>query len=271
MFLTTTLVLSVSLASLSFAAETDAELLIKKAAATRPVRYAAAIKSGVRLLPTTDARTFLLWWYPAGVPKAERRPIVTLHGHASWVFDEFRLWKKYAEERRFGILAPQWWFGKDESTKGYMTPQEIYAQVRKRFAREGITRGRAILHGFSRGSTNVYSIAAMDVHSGNRFFGLIIANAGSAIPDYPPTREIDEGEYGDKPFADTRWVLYCGKLDENPDRDGCPGMERTSRWIEEKGGTIALFIKDPKGGHGGFHQNPANIRRALEAYTPPQT
>lgn len=123
-----------------------------------------------------------------------------------------------------------------------------------------------LLHGFSRGSANIYGVAALDRKTGNDFFSLVVANAGGAAEDFPFNRDIDRGRLGKSPFARTRWVLFCGGKDPHPDRDGCPGMSRTKKWIEGKGGSVALFIQDPSSGHGGFHLNKANVAKALDLF-----
>ncbi len=58
-------------------------------------------------------------------------------------------------------------------------------------------------------------------------------------------------------------MLFCGGQDPHPERDGCPAMERTGRWIESLGGRTHL-IADASQGHGGFHRVKAHVLDALE-------
>ncbi len=241
--------------------------LVLQAKAANPERYEFAVQHGANILATPDRRSFYLLWFPEENPAQMSLPIlVTLHGHASWAFDEFYLWHPYAKKRGFGILALQWWFGTGDGAQDYYSPQAMYPVIEKILWQNGMSPGVALLHGFSRGAANAYALAALDHKSGNDFFGLVIANAGGAASDFPPNAEISAGRFGPQPFSGTQWVLYCGLQDENPERDGCPAMRRTRGWIEQFGGTVALLIEDPGQGHGGFHHNPSAVDKALDLF-----
>jgi hypothetical protein len=192
--------------------------------------------------------------------------IVTLHGSSSWAFDEFFLWQSYAAERGYGILALQWWLGSGEQTSGYYTPDRMYTIIENALRGMGVQPGKSLVHGFSRGSSNIYAVTALDRHAQNDFFALTVANAGGASVDYPPNVAISSGAYGATPFAGTHWALFCGGSDPNPDQSGCPAMSRTRDWIIQYGGTVDLFIQDASAGHGGFHTTPAHVNAALDAF-----
>jgi hypothetical protein len=120
-----------------------------------------------------------------------------------------------------------------------------------------------LLHGFSRGSANLYALAAMDSRTPRPLFRHVVANAGGMAPDFPMNREIENGRFGATPFANTRWWLYCGAGDPNPDRDGCPAMRRSQKWLQDKGAKAELS-EDVGGNHGGFHLRGQNVERALD-------
>jgi len=241
--------------------------LLEQARAADPERYRFALDRGAQILPTPDGRSFYVFWAPAHWKASQRHPIlVTLHGHASWAFDELYLWYPAAAKRGFAILALQWWFGQGESSWSYYLPQEMYPVMETILRGYGVLAGTALLHGFSRGSANVYALTALDQGSGNRFFKLTIANAGGAAPDFPFNVAISNGSYGQGAFAGTHWVLFCSEQDENPKRDGCPAMRNTRQWLESFGGQVDLFLEEFKQGHGGFHQNPRNVNLALDAF-----
>jgi hypothetical protein len=128
------------------------------------------------------------------------------------------------------------------------------------------TPGRVLLHGFSRGASNVYGVAALDRSEGDRFVRFVVANSGGATPNYPTNREITAGSLGATPLSGTAWATYCGELDPNPERDGCPAMRRTGEWVSGLGGTIDLAIEDPAQGHGGFHQTPSHVEAVLDRF-----
>ena len=103
----------------------------------------------------------------------------------------------------------------------------------------------------------------MDGRMPHPLFRSIIANAGGMAADFPMNREIESGRFGSTPFASTRWWLYCGGRDPDPERDGCPAMRRSQRWLQDKGARAEL-TEDPGGEHGGFHRRGQNVERALD-------
>lgn len=238
--------------------------LLAQAQAANLERYQFAIEHGAQFVPTSDGRSFYLWWIPPGFDQAARRPvIVTLHGHASWALDGFYLWQPYAAQRGYAILALQWWFGGGETTADYYQPVQMYPLLTTALTDYHVQPGQAVLHGFSRGSTNTYALAALDrPHA--QAFGLIISNSGGAAADYPPNAEILQGRQGPQPFQGAHWVMYCGEKDPNPERDGCPAMRAARDFVTQYGATVELLIDDPAGDHGGFHRNADNVNAALD-------
>ena len=41
---------------------------------------------------------------------------------------------------------------------------------------------------------------------------------------------------------------------------------RTASWLEQRGGTVAAIIADPRGGHGALMRDPALMRQALDLF-----
>ncbi|MBI3914158.1 MAG: hypothetical protein HY327_08250 [Chloroflexi bacterium] len=240
--------------------------LLDNARVANAQRYQFAIDKGARILPTSDGRSFYLLWYPD--PKATTRPpmIATLSGHGSYAFDEFFVWFNAASQRGYGILALQWWFTTGEKLDDYYLPQNAYDIMAGVLREQNIAPGRTLLHGFSRGSANIYGVTLYDRLSHNNLFGMTIANAGKASPDFPPNTDISAGRYGGDIFAGTHWVMYCGEKDPNPERDGCIGMRDARAWVQKFGGTVDLLIEDPEGDHGGFHRNAKNVNAALDVF-----
>lgn len=240
--------------------------LFSQAKAAAPERYDFAVAKGAQFVPTSDGRSFYVTWTPKDFDSASLRPmIVTLHGHGSWALDEFYLWQPYAEQRGYGIIALQWWFGGGEAVSDYYQPGEIYDIFEKGLKEQGIEPGKALFHGFSRGSANSYAVTALD-RQGSRFFGLTISNSGGMVSNYPPNVEIINGRFGSAPLAGAHWAMYCGENDPNPTRDGCVAMQAARESVTGLGATVDLFIDDPAGGHGGFHRDPANVNRALDVF-----
>ena len=231
-----------------------------------PERYQYAVDNGAEVRYAEDGKSFFLIWYPDKTAAQKPPVIACIHGHGSYAFDEFYLWHKTAKEHGYGIVGLQWWLGGSEKTEDYLAPREIYRAFNQVFLKEKIKPGSILFHGFSRGAAVSYAVTAMDVKTQQHFFGLIVANSGGASMDYPPNRDIEDGQFGSQPFAGTRWVMYAGGRDTNPDRDGIPGMLRSAEWVKKGGGEILKVIQDPSGGHGGLHRNPANLEQVMTIF-----
>lgn len=245
------------------------EVLLNRARAANPQRYQLAIDRGAQIGVTADNRSFYLLWYPpskAGGPALNKTLIVTMHGSASYAFDEFFLWYDAALKHGHGILALQWWFPDQSPPQDYYSPAEVYSAIEPVLKQQNLRPGRVMLHGFSRGSANGYYVSLFDRLAKNNFIGINLANAGGASTDYPLYLDVTSGKYGSNPFAGMRWLTFCGGLDPNPDRDGCPAMRRTADFIRQYGGAVDLAIEDQNVGHGGFHQSAAYPDLALTAF-----
>lgn len=210
-----------------------------------------------------NGRGFFLVWSPQPAPE---RWIVSMPGRRGIVTDEFALWAPHLRGRNVGLVEVQWWLGKGDGVRDYLTPQEIYRELEQLLPSLGVKPGRVLLHGFSRGSANIYAVAALDGNAGQRYFTVFVANSGGVALDYPPTRAVENGDSGTLPYKNTLWITVCGERDPQPERDGCPGMRRAAAWLQQKGATIAMAIEDQKHGHGALHANPENAARVLDWY-----
>lgn len=221
-----------------------------------------------KAVPMQNGKGFFLVWAPEQkIPeKWPEKWIVSMPGSHGLVTDEFSLWARNLKERNVGLVEVQWWLGSGDETKDYLTPPEIYREIDMLLSSMRIQPGYAMLHGFSRGSANIYPVAALDRVRGRKFFNVFVANSGRASVNYPPTHEIEMGNFGEKPFEGTQWVTVCGFKDKNPTRDGCEGMQETGKWLRRLGATLAMVIEDPESGHGALHTNPQNIVKLLDWY-----
>jgi len=228
-----------------------------------------ALSNGATFHSSPDSSSFYLQWFPNSSTQPDTLPmIVTCHGSEGKVFDEFFLWHPYAVANSCGIIAVQWynpdstvWFNDP-----YLKDTTIYNTIESALSSLGYPSGKALFHGFSRGSARSYAINLYDVLSGNNYFCTTISNAGSAEPAYPLYHDIDLGMYGPTPFLGKHWALYCGELDPNSLLSGCLGMSNTKNWLMAKGADVDIFIQDPSGLHGGFHMNSANVDSVLAYY-----
>jgi hypothetical protein len=237
--------------------------LLDRAKELHGERYKFAVDKGAKIYQTSDKKSFYLLWFPPGADK--KTIIVSLHGSNGFAFNEFYLWYEAAKKHGYGILALQWYF-EGKPPADYYTPRESYDQIVPVLKELKIARGKAMFHGFSRGSANSYYLALFDRAEKTNYFGLILSNAGGAAEDYPLYREIAAEKYGKKPFEGLNWMTYCGEFDPNPEKSGCPAMRQSAKFIEKYGGSVKLVIEDKKGDHGGFLHSPENIERALELF-----
>jgi hypothetical protein len=212
------------------------------------------------ILPTADGRSFVVVWTPSNAPE---RWVVSLHGSRGFATDDLAIWHRHLASRGIGLIALQWWLGERDGPHAYYSPEQIHAQLDLALRRTGVRPGSALLHGFSRGSANIYAVAALDATKGGRLFSLFVANAGGVALDYPPTRAVTQGAFGPRPLAHTRWVTVCGERDPHPERDGCPAMRRTAGWLREQGAEVVAAIEDPQGDHGVLHRSPRNVGQVL--------
>lgn len=156
--------------------------------------------------------------------------------------------------------------GTGDATTSYYTPKQIYHEIDVALQRLGVKAGTVMLHGFSRGSANSYAVAALDAGKGRHYFSLAVASSGGVALDYPPTRAIMNGEYGNHPLKGTRWVTVAGARDPQPDRSGIAGMRSAAIWLKEQGAIVVDVIEDPDEGHGALQRNPKNAKRVLDLF-----
>lgn len=229
--------------------------------------FADAAKLSPDILPTSDGQSFIVVWKTT--EKEPKHWIVSLHGSKGFATDDLAIWYPHLRNRDVGLVSLQWWIGTDDTIKSYYTPLQIYREIDIAFQKLGIQPGAVMFHGFSRGSANSYAITALDAGRGKHYFSLSVASSGGVGLDYPPTRAILDGAFGDHPLRNTRWITVAGAREGNPvaqERDGIPGMRRTAAWLQKQGATVIETIEDPDKGHGALMLNPKNARHVLDLF-----
>lgn len=233
-----------------------ANALFKKA--TRSKFAQEALARDPEILATPDGSSYLAVWRPAVTPRAW---LFSIHGSNGYALDDMALWLRGWGGRPVGLVCLQWWKGTGQEDPDYHVPDWIYGAFKPVFAKVGLKPGTGILHGFSRGSTQTFSLMAMDQRQN---FGFAIAHSGGYQANYPPNRAIGDGKWGANPLDGTRWVTVAGGLEKHPERDGYPSMRRTAEWLMGQGATVELVIEDDQEGHGALHRNPQNIGKVLD-------
>jgi hypothetical protein len=225
--------------------------------------YATAAKLQPEYMPTTDGQSFLIVWRGGGA-NAPKRWLVSIHGSEGFATDDLAIWSAHLKGRDIGLVTVQWWLGRDKGRDSYYQPEQIYLEIDHALQKLGISPGTVMFHGFSRGSAISYAVAALDAGRGRRYFALNVASSGGVALDYPATRSIVNGAYGDHPLRGTHWVTAAGAKDA--ERDGIAAMRRTAEWLKEQGATVELSIEDANLGHGALVLNPKNAERLLELF-----
>ena len=214
---------------------------------------------------TSDGQSFVAVW--KGCP-SPRKWIVSLHGSRGFATEDMAVWQPYLKNRQVGLLCLQWRVGPGDGTRDYMAPETIYREIDLALQRLGVVPGNVMLQGFSRGSTQTFALAALDVFSRQRYFELIVASSGGVADDYPPTRDLLRGKFGAHPLQGTRWVTAAGALDQNPERDGLPAMRRTGDWLRAQGAVVVDAIEVAGEGHGALQRSPRAMNRLLKLFLP---
>lgn len=214
---------------------------------------------------TSDGRSFVAVWQAAPNPK---KWIVSLHGSRGFATEEMAVWQPHLKNRQLGLICLQWRLGEGDGTRDYMTPEVIYREIDLALERHAVAPGQVLLHGFSRGSTQTFALAALDVFSQRHYFDLIVASSGGVSEDYPPTRDLLRGKFGPHPLQGTRWVTAAGAADNNPERDGIPAMRRTADWLRAQGAIVVDTIEVAEEGHGALQLSSPAMNRLLKLFLP---
>ncbi|MBT9583670.1 hypothetical protein IV102_09975 [bacterium] len=213
------------------------------------------------LEPTSDGRSYVAIWQTCEWPQTW---IVSLPGSRGYAIEDLAVWQPHLRGRKVGLICLQWWLGAGDRAEDYLSPREIYREIDLTLQSLKVAAQSVVLEGFSRGSTQTFSLAALDVFAGRRYFNLIVASSGAVSENYPPTRQILDGHFGAHPLTGTRWITVAGGQDPNPDRDGIPAMRRSADWLKKQGAVVVESIEVPDSGHGALHRSSQAMGRLLQ-------
>ena len=240
---------------------TDEEIVLED---TTPIEEAAPVidypaLTNPQTVTVGSREDVILFGVPDGFAtdgSGPKKLIIALPGHGTTAKQGFAAWIPHLQSSDYGLAIVDWWNGTGETIEDYLRPEELVPLISQFLAQERFTAEDLILlEGFSRGSANTYAVVANEKKLGYSLFDGIIANAGSYQSSFPvfsnaPQPTIAEW---DRYLKGTVWVLACGGKDPNPDRDGCPAMEKTSGFLRQHGANVLATLTDPYQGHGAFH------------------
>ncbi len=209
---------------------------------------------------SADSKTYFIYGAPAGQNnKTTKKIIISLPGHGTTADDGYVAWKNHLSGD-FALAEFNWWDGGGEKTTNYYQPSDVVMQARAFLNQQGYKSGdTVILHGFSRGSANTYAVIFQDHLKGAPVFDAVISNAGKYQSDFPLASKTPTDAEITAAFKNIPWVLACGGKDDNPDRDGCPGMAETSTFLTSHGANVVGTVTDLNGGHGAFHMSSLGL------------
>ena len=250
----------------------QAQVLYDSAYAQDPILVNTALNHGAQIFPTPDSNSFYLQWFPTGATPSATPLIVSLHGSRCNAFMEFKSWHQQAQLHGCGIIAIQWYRYKPNPPFDYFPDDTLYSYISSALANISYPSGKALLHGFSRGSARSYAMIFNDIQSGNNYFCTTISNAGNLDLGYPLYNSIDTGAYGSNFFSGKHWNLFCGPPEPPFIGGACDGMNFTQTWLQNQGAIVDIYIQNPSLGHNGF-QMPSSfaykdtmLNKYLECY-----
>lgn len=229
-----------------------AQILYDSAYAQDPILVDSALAQGVQIFATPDSNSFYIQWFPTGATPNTTPLIVSLHGSDCNAFMEFRSWHQQALQHGCGIIALQWNRYNPNPPYDYFPDDTIYSYFDSALTNINYPSGKALLHGFSRGSARSYAIIFNDIQSGKNYFCTTISNAGKADLGYPLYDSINAGVYGLNVFAGKHWNLFCGPPEPPILGGACDDMSFTQSWLQSQGATVDIYIQDSLLGHDGF-------------------
>ncbi len=208
-----------------------------------------------------DGKTYFYYGAPAGQNNAEpKRIIVDLPGHGTKAEDAYAVWQPYVKDTKYALAVMNWWDGEGERKEDYYSPADVATQMKAFLKAQSYEANDIIiLSGFSRGSANTYAVAANDREGGNGIFDAVISISGGYQSDFPLTNNQLNSSASASLYEGVVWVLACGGKDSNPNRDGCPAMNKTKTWLSQHGADVVGVLEDPNQGHGAFHRSSLNL------------
>lgn len=212
-------------------------------------------------ITSSDGKTYFVYGAPAGQNnKDTKRIVISLPGHGTIADDGYKAWAGHIESGQYALAEFNWWRGTGEKTADYYDPASVVSQTRAFLHEQGYDSDDiVVLHGFSRGSANTYAVIAQDRLVKGSVFDAVISNAGKYQSSFPlADRTLSDAEIT-RLFKGMPWVLACGGLDENPNRDGCPGMTETQSFLTAHGANVLALLTDPNQGHGAFHRSSLKL------------
>lgn len=203
---------------------------------------------------TTKDGQYFIYGAPAGQNNASPKKIlITLHGTEGSAEKDYEIWKPLLN-KQYALASFNWRIGGTNQVSSYSTPESMSVQIHDFLNTQGYNKNDVIvLEGFSRGSSNSYSVVAYDQASDSPLIDVVVSSSGGVQTDYfTSTTKSINSKAQDKIFTGVYWILSCGGKDPNPARDGCEAMNKSKVFVAEKGAIVLGILSDSNAGHGAL-------------------
>jgi len=186
-----------------------------------------------------------------------RKIVIALPGRGETAQEHYDYsWRKYIKVTGYDLAVLNWWDGVEHAQKNYMSPEQVVKQTKIFLRSQGYTSlDTVVLAGFSRGSSNTFTIASESQLDSTPIFDAVISVSGGYREEFPiHTSGVDDLEI----FNQLPWVMACGANDPNPNRNGCPAMEYSKTVVLHGGANVIALINDQDGDHFSFFRSNYN-------------
>ena len=89
-------------------AEIRGDEILELSQGKEPGAYNYTVREGATIVPTSDGRSFIVWWQPDNFNPATDTVLVSLHGHGGWATKDFQVWHSHLKNRGYAFMAVQW-------------------------------------------------------------------------------------------------------------------------------------------------------------------
>ncbi len=212
-----------------------------------------ALQAGAGVIPLGEERFFIAWFPPNWDELTDRKIIFSLHGSGGCAERLSDWWLRASTGRGYAIVALQYAeIGADgeavfdDSETVYANLTTAYETLRTHCPLDDTV---AVLHGFSRGSEEIYHQAMLDYgEDGQHLFSAFIADSGAGFVMSGGREPAFIHDGGPDLFGGAHFWLYCGGFDH--EGRTCEGMERMQPLLEQHGAVVDELYTYPQGGHG---------------------
>jgi len=219
---------------------------------------------GGRIIEMPEYNSFYVFWIPEDEPKG-----IVIDVSEGLPYSSFKSWYPYVSQRDYAFISILSWQG----GRQFLSPQKLYQMIEvllKRMQSEhGLSLRRTLLHAHGTAVLQSLEMVLLDERQKNRFFKMVILNAGGYDKKTPPPLVIATKKLGSKRkklYKGKSFFLYCGLNDPQPDVSGCDAMKRVNQFLLKSGGTILRFVQDATGGLDDFRNRPLYVEDALTLF-----